>query len=238
MFFKFNEKKILSLLEKFSIQKNFELNLALAEKYRTDYVFNTSALEWNVMTYPEVETLLEWITVWWHKLSDEKQVLNQNNSWTKLLELVKNKKFEINKEAFLILHKEIAKEEALEWWVFRNANVRIWWTKYLPPKFENLENEFEKWIKKISEEKIFSENIILQAISIFLFSALNQFFFDWNKRTWRIMMNWILLKNWLPILNILAKDKLEFNQKMIKFYDTQDANEILEFLIEYYQKNI
>lgn len=234
MFFTFNKEKILALLKKISIQKNFELNISLAEKYRTDYVFNTSALEWNAMTYPEVQTLLEWITVWWHKLSDEKQILNQNNSWTKLLKLVRNWEFQIDKKTFLKLHEEVAKEEALEWWVFRNANVKIWWTEYLPPKFENLENEFQDWIKKISEEKIFTENIVLQAISIFLFWALNQFFFDWNKRTWRLMMNWILLKNWYPILNILAKDKLEFNKKMIKFYDTQDATEILEFLIKYH----
>jgi len=234
MFFKFDEEKILSFLKNLKIQKNFELNLVLAEKYRTDYVFNTAALEWNAMTYPEVETLLEWITVWGHKLSDEKQILNQNNSWTKLLELIKNWEFEIDKKTFLILHKEIAKEEALERWVFRNANVKIWWTNFLPPNFKILNEEFNKWIKKITEEKIFTENPILQAISIFLFSALNQFFFNWNKRTWRIMMNWILLENWLSILNILAKDKLEFNTKMIKFYDTQDADEILEFLIKYY----
>lgn len=234
MFFTFNQEKILKILEKIKIQKNFDLNLLLAEKYKIDYVYNTSALEWNLMTFPEVQTLLEWITVWGHKLSDEKQILNQNESWNKLLELVKNLKFEIDKKTFLILHNEIWKEEALKWWVFRDANVKIWWTNHKPPNFETLDENFEKWIEKINK----IENIILKSISIFLFSALNQFFFDWNKRTWRIMMNWILLKNWFPILNILAKDKLEFNEKMIKFYDTQNWDEILEFLVKYYQKSI
>ena len=48
------------------------------------------------------------------------------------------------------------------------------------------------------------------------------------------MLNGILLKNGYPILNLLAKDKLEFNTKMIEFYDTKDGTNLIEFLIEYY----
>ena len=34
----------------------------LAKKDKIDFIYNTSALEGNMMTYPEVETLLEGIT--------------------------------------------------------------------------------------------------------------------------------------------------------------------------------
>jgi len=50
----------------------------LDEKDKVDFIYNTSALEGNAMTYPEVETLLDGITVGGHKLSDEQQILNQN----------------------------------------------------------------------------------------------------------------------------------------------------------------
>lgn len=48
------------------------------------------------------------------------------------------------------------------------------------------------------------------------------------------MLNGVLLQNGYPIFNLLAKDKLEFNKKMIEFYYTKDGTNLLEFLIEYY----
>ena len=56
---------MLNKLNKISIdiKPNKELNIALAKKDRVDYIYNTSALEGNTMTYPEVETLLDGITV-------------------------------------------------------------------------------------------------------------------------------------------------------------------------------
>jgi len=68
--------------------------------------------------------------------------------------------------------------------------------------------------------------------------ALNQFFYDGNKRTSRITANAILLSNGYPVFNILAKDKLTFNRTMIEFYDTQEGTKALEFFIAYYlEKN-
>jgi len=46
-----------------SIAKNFTSKkkyvLSIAKKDKIDFVYNTSALEGNAMTYPEVQTLLE-----------------------------------------------------------------------------------------------------------------------------------------------------------------------------------
>jgi hypothetical protein len=49
------------------------------------------------------------------------------------------------------------------------------------------------------------------------------------------MMNGILLNSGYPVLNIKAKDKLEFNTKMIAFYEN-GVDEVLSYLIEYYKK--
>ncbi len=230
MNFTYNSEKIGELLKNLQLKSDFNLALVLAEKMRCDYVYNTAALEGNTMTYPEVQTLLEGITVGGHKLSEEQQILNQNESWELLLKMVKEKTFDITKENFCKLHEKVAKEEALKWGEFRTQMVNIGGTSHKPPKAEDLEKIFSNGIIEISK----IEHSLLKALLIFLFGANNQFFFDGNKRTSRLMMNGILLKNGYPILNIQAKDKLEFNTKMIEFYDTQNATNILQFLIEYY----
>jgi Fic family protein len=229
--FTYNKQKIASLLSGLKIEKpGKELAIALAEKDRPSYVYNTAALEGNPMTYPEVQTLLEGITVGGHKVSDEQQVLNQNESWLALLDLVRNSKFKLDKETICLLQGFVAKEEAIEWGKFRVAEVNIGGTNHKPPKAAELDTIFTSGIKEITA----IENTLEKAFVTFLFGAINQFFFDGNKRTARLMMNGVLLDNGYRILNIQAKDRLEFNKKMIEFYDSEDADGVLEYLIGKY----
>jgi len=41
----------------------------------------------------------------------------------------------------------------------------------------------------------------------------------------------ISFKNGQGILNVKAKDKLEFNQLMIEFYETKKADNVYDFLV-------
>jgi hypothetical protein len=73
-------------LDIFKPNKNFFV--AMAKKDKIDFIYNTSALEGNAMTYPEVDTLLDGITVGGHRLSDEQQILNQNRSVNLLFKII------------------------------------------------------------------------------------------------------------------------------------------------------
>ena len=182
------------------------------------------------MTYPEVATLLEGITVGGHKLGDEQQILNQNRSVHLLFSMLENNRFIVNKETLCSLHAEVAKEEALQWGVFREGNVNIGGTEYLPLALQLLDSVFKKGIVEINRVK----NTIIKALTYFLFGARTQFFYDGNKRVSRLMMNGILLSAEFPMLNIKVKNRLEFNKQMISFYNSEDYVTALEYLRDYY----
>jgi len=209
---------------------NKVLTLMLAKKDKVDFIYNTSALEGNAMTYPEVQTLLEGITIGGHKLSDAEQILNQNRSIHLLFEMLDNETFRLDKKTVLSLHAKVASEEALVWGAFRESAVHIGGTEYRPPKAKLLENIFETGIQEI--EKI--KHPIVRAMAYFLFGAKTQFFYDGNKRTARLMMNGVLLQHGYSLLNIKAKDKLAFNKEMIDFYDNDDISQSIVFLLAYY----
>ncbi len=211
---------------------NKNLSFSLAKKDKIDFIYNTSALEGNAMTFPEVQTLLDGITVGGHKLSDEQQILNQNRSVNLLFTLLEKNEFHTDKSTLLKLHGKVAEEEAISWGEFRASGVNIGGTDYIPPKADELNTIFENGVKEINK----IAHPIIKAITYFLFGAKSQFFFDGNKRTSRLMTNGILLDNGYLILNIKAKDKLEFNKVMIEFYDNDDIKKAIEYLVNYYIK--
>ena len=68
--------------------------------------------------------------------------------------------------------------------------------------------------------------------AMFLFGALNQFFDDGNKRTSRLMMNGVLLGAGEDAISVPGRRRLEFNQAMIRFYDSQDGTEMMRFMAD------
>ncbi|KLE15677.1 hypothetical protein [Clostridium sp. C8] len=62
--------------------------IMLVKKLLTDVVFNMASLEGNPFTYPEVQTLLDGITIGGHKVSDEQQIYRIRNAridWSLIL---------------------------------------------------------------------------------------------------------------------------------------------------------
>ena len=200
--------------------------LMYAKKLLPELVFNMASLEGNPFTYPEVQTLLEGITIGGHKLSDEQQVLRIRDGWSYVFKAVTKEVLNINKELFNTLNEIVAKDEALISGTFRNGQVRIGGTEFFPPKAEELDKIFDEELNVLLERSMSSIDL---AFDIFLWGALNQFYYDGNKRTSRLVANSILIHNGQGIFNVKVKDRLEFNTLMVDFYDNQDADKIFEF---------
>lgn len=201
----------------------------LAKKMLPEYVFDASKLENNPLTFPEVQTLLDGVSIGGRKITDVEQVLNIRDAWNFILTCVREHRFALDLETCCSLHALVARNEALEWGKFRTGNVGIAGTKeYQCPPAELLPTIFQDELPKITA----IQNPIERAICVFLWGALNQFFWDGNKRTSRLMACGILLSEGVGVFNIRADDIQEFNSKMLDFYETQKADEIALFLSE------
>ena len=75
-------------------------------------------------------------------------------------------------------------------------------------------------------------NPVEKGIVFYLFGALNQFFYGGNKRTSRLMMNGVLLSNGYDAISEPARQRLEYNEKMMRFYDTLDGAKMVSFLLD------
>jgi prophage maintenance system killer protein len=71
-----------------------------------------------------------------------------------------------------------------------------------------------------------------RANAFFLFGSLQQFFFDGNKRTSRFMMNGLLMREGIDGISIPAVRAAEFNSRMVDFYVTRNATEMMAFVLD------
>ncbi|MBA1446424.1 MAG: Fic family protein [Chromatiales bacterium] len=207
------------------MQPGKEKALFVAKKIMASLVFNMAKLEGNPYTFPEVQTLLEGVTVGGHKVSDQEQVLHIADGWKRLIKKVETDKFRLDAETAIELNAIVAKDEALSVGGFRDGNVGIQGTDYRPPTADRLDEAFVKMVGEAKEADLPGS-----AYRLFLESSANQYFWDGNKRTGQLMMNGHLMSNgYLPV-SIPAKSQLEYNQLMVDFYDTGKMAPMEDFL--------
>ncbi|UYM18483.1 Fic family protein [Endozoicomonas euniceicola] len=209
-----------------NMKPNHRMAKQLAVRDLACLVYDAVNLEGVAMTLPEVQTLLDGITVGGHKISDQNMALNQAETWKRLFALVEQKQFAFSKATALLLHSIAGKDEALEWGVFRTGNVTISGSEYEPPAPGALDSIW----KSIEQDVAKKDDIYDKAVAAFLQLARAQFFWDVNKRMGRFMMNGILLSAGYPLINVVAKRQQEFNRLMLDFYQSNDMQPMNAFL--------
>lgn len=204
------------------------------------FVWDASVLEDNPITFPEIQALLAGVVLRSRQSSDQEQVLNLVLSTKHLLSLINGEQFEFTKTTFVELHNLVACHEALEWGVFRGEGQETNYTpnvglgelgRYTPLPTATQAPELNR---------VFEEGLVVleicppfeKSLAFFLFGALQPFFFDGNKRTSRFMMNGILMSNGIDAINIPANKAHVFNEKMVRFYLTKNATEMMIFLVD------
>ncbi|MCP4432696.1 MAG: Fic family protein [Gammaproteobacteria bacterium] len=220
--------------KRWQIKSNKDKALMLAQREIAVLVCDAVELEGIHFTLPEIQTLLDGITVGGHRLGDQQIAINQGDAWRSLFAVIKEGTFQLSSDYACQLHGIAAKEDALEWGKFRSGGVTIAGTQYMPPIADALPGLFER----MTAEMLLFDDIYDQAIFIFLTMARCQFFYDVNKRMGRFMMNGLLLNAGYPAINLPARRQLEFNQLMLDFYASGNLDPMNRFMRSCLDKRI
>lgn len=212
-----------------------------------ELVWDAGVLEGNPSTFAEIKTLLDGVTVGGKKVSDHEQILNFVDGAKRLLELVRNERFALDKSTFCDLHRILARKEGLEWGVFRDEGEQMHFTPERAPTELSRYTPLPTILGAPELNRVFAAgtqaltdhvpNPFERGCAFFLFGALQQFFFDGNKRTSRFMMNGVLMSNGIDAISVPAQRAADFNEKMVRFYTSKDASEMMAFLLECHPKD-
>ncbi len=201
-----------------------------ARKLLVGLVYDAAHLEGSPYSFPEVQTLLDGITVGGHRLEDQRLILNLRAAWDAVLKDVLAGAFRLQCEPYSRLQGLVAAEEALAWGSFRTGSVTVagTTTRTAPPASQ-LEDRFERGLAVLEA----MPHPVVRGINFFLFGAFNQFFWGGNQRTARLMMNGGLLSAGFDVISVPARARQEFNEAMLRSYDTADGREMGTLLMQY-----
>ena len=198
-----------------------------------ELVWDAAALEGNSFTYPEVQTLLEGITVGGRRVEEAHQVTALADSSRLVDDLVREGAFRLDKATSDALHAVVARHEAIESGHFRGEGLVVsdvsapgGLGRHTPPRTEpggvNLIARHEAVVAAVAALEP------VEAAAVYnLAVCRDQLYYDGNERTARLMMNASLLRTGHDAISVPAAMRLGYDAAMARFYASGDATEMM-----------
>lgn len=208
------------------------------EKSLPELVWNAAALEGNTFTLPQVQTLLDGVTVGGKRLEEAEQILALSEGMELMIAAVRDGSFSLSNEVSDRVHAVVAKHEAIESGNFRgegsvhgggSARLSTGGTVDGDPTGENGEQLHADYTNLLAALGALDDPRA-RALVYFASATRSQFYFDGNKRTARIMMTGALIQSSFEPVNIPYARQEEFNVALDELFRTDDGTRLIDFL--------
>lgn len=217
-------KKRKNMKDKYNM--TLEENIFVAKRNMVDSIWKSANLEGIAVTYPETEIIIEGMAVQNMYIKDINSVVNLKHAWNFLLE---NIEYPIDLGYVCKLHQYLGEANVIPFpGVIRTSGVNMGGTSWKPEERPDIE-EVKTNMKKILEISSPTE----RAISMFLYLSRQQLFYDGNKRIATLAANQIMIQNGVGLLSIPIEKQKEFKEKLIRYYETNQAEGLKKFLYDF-----
>ena len=204
------------------------------QNFTEDFVYNTNAIEGSTVTEEEVVEIL-------HKKKAEGEEEIETKGVAKAIEYIRKTKEDLSLNLLLKLHDFCFKGSKHFSGKFRNVNVVIRNSRgevlHAGVPKEELKNYLKDFIEWYKENQNKFKPLVLAAILHNQFEHIHPFQ-DGNGRVGRLLLNYILLKNNYPPINIMLEDRQEYYKSLYEYSRRDDLKPTLKLLIKQYNKTL
>lgn len=200
------------------------------KKYEEDFIvrftYNSNAIEGNRLSLRETSMILtEDIIPAGATPNDYNEVINSKDCY----EFMRDYKGEFNQKYLLKIHGLLTKNTKCKIvGSYRNHDVRISGSDWIPPPYKKLKEEMRKIFQWYYSAKKSLHPVELGAILHNKIVRVHPFS-DGNGRASRVVMNWILMKNKFPMFYVELRDKIKYYEAIEKG-DTGNDEVIVHYI--------
>ena len=204
-----------------------EQNVFVAKRNIVDYIWKSANLEGIAVTYPKTQAIYDGGVV--NGLTVDK-IITINNlkyAWEFILE---NQDIEYDYKALCQIHKLTCDKLVLDQNLgrIRTTPVNIGGTTWKPPF--PIESQIKEELETLINEETKTKTEI--ALDVMLWIMRRQMFKGGNKRVAMLFANKIMIDNGCGIITISQDNQSTFFEKLIKYYETGDNQDIKNWLYE------
>ncbi|MBU2562449.1 MAG: Fic family protein [Nanoarchaeota archaeon] len=205
------------------------------ENFTEDFVYNTNAIEGSTVTEAEVKKILE------ERPKTHNPEKMETLGVAKAIGYIRNTKEDLSLKLLLKLHKLCFEGSKSFAGKFRRVNVvvrnSLGHVLHAGVPKEELKDYLEDFIVWHKENNEKFKPLVLASILHNQFEHIHPFQ-DGNGRVGRLLLNYILIKNNYPPINIMLEDRAEYYRTLQEYSKKDNLKPTLNFLIKQYKKTL
>ena len=184
---------------------------SLNEYFKIDLTYSSNALEGNTLTRSETKVVIEdGLTVSGKSIKEIDEATGHADAYDLMVDVARSDNFEITEDIICKLHHLFyQKIDPKQAGVYRDHQVFISGTEYIPPAPEDVPDLMILFINELHAQKTSMHPVLLAAYAHRKLVDIHPFV-DGNGRTARLLMNLILLNKGYPIATISPALRVDY----------------------------
>ncbi|WP_018211942.1 Fic family protein [Desulfitobacterium hafniense] len=208
----------------------------LGDEFMIEFTYNSNAIEGNTLTLQETALVLEGITIDQKPLKDHLEAVGHRDAFVYVQQLVSNKvplKERIIKE----IHSLVLMDQPEDKGIYRRIPVRIMGAAHEPPQPYIIPKKMEQLIEDCNKKRGTMHPLERIAWFHLVFEGIHPFI-DGNGRTGRLIMNFDLMQNGYPPVNIKFADRKRYYDAFDNYYRDGDADSMVMMISQYVEERL
>lgn len=208
----------------------------LREEFMVEFTYNSNAIEGNTLTLKETAMALEGMTIDQKPLKDHMEAIGHRDAFL-FIQDIATKNIPLSESVIKQIHSLVLIDRPDDKGVFRRIPVRIMGAHNEPvqpyliePRITSLLADNETWKETMNDiERVARFHLEFEGIHPFI---------DGNGRTGRLILNFELIRNGYPPINVKFTDRKRYYDAFDEYYRNENANKMIELIAGYVNKRL
>ena len=206
----------------------------LRDEFLVEYTYNSNAIEGNTLTLQETALVLEGVTIDRKPLKEHLEAVGHRGAFLYVQQLI-TKKTTLSESIIKQTHTLVLIDKPEDRGIYRRVPVRIIGASHEPPDPVIVPEKMEELMKDITNKKM---HPIESAATFHLqFEGIHPFI-DGNGRTGRLIMNFTLMQNGYPPIDVKFADRKRYYDCFTSYYRDKDSSPMVLMIAEYVEERL
>ena len=202
----------------------------LREEFTIEYTHESNAIEGNTLTLSETALVLQGVTIDRKPLKDHLEAVGHRDAFNYLCNRVSD---DAGLDEWFIreLHSLVLADRPEDRGAYRRIQVQIIGAAHVPPDPLAVPEEMRRLLSRLNASR--RHPVEKAALFHILFEAVHPFV-DGNGRTGRLLLNFMLMKNGYPPINIKFADRRRYYDAFTAYHREGDGGKAMVMLVAEY----